>query len=377
MMGIDIAPVLLVAVVVWVPWRVVLWRRHRGDLLREAGVAVLFAWSLVIVALTLSPLRGIMDNWGSSVNLVPFASIGDMLRYSIPSVARRNIAGNLLLLAPLGVMLPLLFTRIRRPMALAWRAAAISVSIEFLQFISRSRTVDIDDVILNAVGAVAGFALFATFARLAGRSAKGRRFLDRMGATSDREPLLLAAFPVGVTVLVSVPVMIAIVFAGTLSSAGIVADVVGQWQGSRVVARANTRGDAFLVASEAGTGNGRLRCCQYRRVFPGRYTPAVSAEMPRGEGSRYSWMLTSTNAREAEVPTVIVWGVNTADATELRVEGIGVSVRFVMPPGDFFAFAFDYDDRPDYTDDGLVNGLVFTYFDRRGTNLTNEFTSEQ
>jgi len=375
-MGIDIAPVLVVALAVWVPWRIVLWRRHQGDLLREAGVAVLFAWSLVIVALTLSPLRGSMNDWGSSVSLVPFASIVDMLRYTIPSVARRNIAGNLLLLAPLGVLLPLLFTRIRHPMALAWRAVAVSVSIELLQFVSRSRTVDIDDVILNAVGAMAGFALFAAVERLVGRSPGGRRFVDRMGATTEREPLLLAAFPAGVTVLAAAPVMLAIVFAGTLSSAGIAADVVGQWQGSRVVASADARGDTFLVASENGRASGRLRCSQYRRVFPGRYTGAVSTEMPGGEGSRYAWMFTSTNAREAEIPTVVVWGVNAVDATELRVEGIDVSLRFDMPPGDFFAFAFNYDERPDLADDGLVNGLVFTYSDRRGTDLTPEFTSE-
>ncbi len=370
----DIAPILIVAVAVWLPWRVVRWKRRPGDPLREASVAALFAWALVVVGFTLSPLRGILNDWGSSMNLVPFASITDMLRYSIPSIARRNIAGNLLLLAPIGVLLPLLFTRVRRPLALVWRAAAISLTIEFIQFISRSRTVDIDDVILNVVGAAAGFALFAAFAWVARRSASGRTFLSRMGSTTDREPLLLAAFPVGVTALVSVPVMIAIVFAGTLGTQGIERDVTAAWPGSSVVARAETRKDAFLVASETLPEGERLRCNQYRRVFPGRYTQMVGSEIPAGNGSRYSWMLTSTNAREAEIPTVVVWGANRAGATTLQVEGIDVSRHFNLPPGDFFAVTFDYDVRPDLVDDGLVNGLLFTFTDDTGADVSDGFT---
>ena len=378
MMGIDASPILIAAVAVWIPWRAVRWKRDPGDLLRELGVTVLFVWSLVIVALTLSPLRGITNDWGSSISLVPFASIIDMIRFAIPSVARRNIAGNLLLLAPLGVLLPLLFARMRHVKALAWRAAAVSVTIEFLQFISRSRTVDIDDVILNTLGAVAGFALFATFSRLASRYPLGRGFLDRMGSTTQREPLLLAAIPAVMTALVSAPVFIAIVLTSTLGSAGIAADVVAPWPGSRLVASNDANEDAFLVAAETTPdGDERLRCSQYRRVLPGRYTQATSSEMPPGQGSRYMWTLTSTNAREAELPTLVVWGVNHAGATEVGVDGNDISHRIGLPPGNFFVVAVQYDDRSDFTDDGLVNGLNFTFSSDSGSDLSSEFTLVQ
>jgi glycopeptide antibiotics resistance protein len=73
----------------------------------------------------------------------------------------RNARGNVLLFIPLGILIPLVWRRLR-----FWRgiqiAIALSSSIELVQYLSRTwinRTADVNDVILNVLGASLGLAL--------------------------------------------------------------------------------------------------------------------------------------------------------------------------------------------------------------------------
>ena len=72
-----------------------------------------------------------------------------------------NARGNVLLFFPLGILLPLVWRRLR-----FWTgiqiAIALSSSIELVQYFSRTwinRTADVNDVILNVLGASLGLAL--------------------------------------------------------------------------------------------------------------------------------------------------------------------------------------------------------------------------
>jgi glycopeptide antibiotics resistance protein len=72
-----------------------------------------------------------------------------------------NAKGNVVLFFPLGILIPLVWSRLR-----FWRAVqiaiAISVSIELVQYVSRAwsnRNADVNDVILNVFGASLGLAL--------------------------------------------------------------------------------------------------------------------------------------------------------------------------------------------------------------------------
>ena len=77
-----------------------------------------------------------------------------------------NAAGNVVLFIPLGVLLPLVFTRLR-----IWQgvliAMALSCSIELTQYFTRAwgsnRSADVNDVILNTVGACVGLACVAVW----------------------------------------------------------------------------------------------------------------------------------------------------------------------------------------------------------------------
>jgi len=73
----------------------------------------------------------------------------------------RNARGNVALFIPLGVLIPLVWPR-RRFWSGLQIALAVSISIEVLQYLSRpwsNRLADVNDVILNVVGAALGLAV--------------------------------------------------------------------------------------------------------------------------------------------------------------------------------------------------------------------------
>ena len=70
-----------------------------------------------------------------------------------------NIMGNLVMLLPLGAVLPCLFKRIDRFWKVVITVTVTVILIELAQLILRVGVVDIDDLILNLSGAMIGYAI--------------------------------------------------------------------------------------------------------------------------------------------------------------------------------------------------------------------------
>lgn len=103
----------------------------------------------------------------SSLNLIPFKTIwqyvsGDVstvMSTEIASVSMLNISANLLLFAPIGFFVPLLWKQQCSVVKIGVIGFFTSCSIEFIQyFIGRSS--DIDDVILNTLGVLFGYFVY-------------------------------------------------------------------------------------------------------------------------------------------------------------------------------------------------------------------------
>ena len=101
------------------------------------------------------------------INLVPFVSIAEQLRsifgdgrYTRP-VALRNLAANMVLFAPMGLLLPMLFQRLRQLQVCIAVWCGLILSIEVLQLLTLQGSFDIDDVILNTIGFVIGYGIYA------------------------------------------------------------------------------------------------------------------------------------------------------------------------------------------------------------------------
>jgi len=77
------------------------------------------------------------------------------------------VLGNVLLFVPFGVVFTAMTRRYGSPVFLVITASLLSTSIEAIQYAERTvpigRTVDIDDVLWNTLGAYIGFAILRTW----------------------------------------------------------------------------------------------------------------------------------------------------------------------------------------------------------------------
>ena len=108
--------------------------------------------------------------WGQMANRfnpVPFRTIRLYLRLlNHPSrpwlvrLARVNLFGNVLLFIPLGLFPPLLHEKMGRFWKTILLAAGIVAMVELLQMLLLVGTCDIDDLLLNVLGAAFGYGLY-------------------------------------------------------------------------------------------------------------------------------------------------------------------------------------------------------------------------
>ena len=80
--------------------------------------------------------------------------------FKIYKLSDKQVLGNFVMLLPLGIYLPLLYKRLRGFFPVLLVSMLVSIFIEFLQLITRYRSADIDDVLLNTAGACIGYLIF-------------------------------------------------------------------------------------------------------------------------------------------------------------------------------------------------------------------------
>lgn len=97
-------------------------------------------------------LRRIQTEEG--INMRPF------LMFKQFDIASVQVIGNLTMLLPLGIYIPLLFPKLSGFFTVFIICLSVSVSIELMQLITSVRKTDIDDVILNTSGAIVGYILY-------------------------------------------------------------------------------------------------------------------------------------------------------------------------------------------------------------------------
>lgn len=102
------------------------------------------------------------EHFQYSTQLIPFRTISEYLKraFYLDTIAIRNIVGNIVLCMPFGFLLPCLFKKMRK---LIWIIVVISIVIIFVelgQYFFYLGTCDIDDLILNVLGAVIAYGVF-------------------------------------------------------------------------------------------------------------------------------------------------------------------------------------------------------------------------
>ena len=135
---------------------------------------VIYCIAVIVVTFPVTPnLRGIHKTQ-IVIGFIPFVDEISSFQQSTFSlnfkvrILVKNFAGNLLLLLPMGVLLPLLWAKFRSLKKLVMIGVTVSLAIELTQLIFAYfglgiRTPDIDDVILNTIGAMIGYSLYSEF----------------------------------------------------------------------------------------------------------------------------------------------------------------------------------------------------------------------
>ena len=167
MIALNETLILAIAIFSWVVYRLINWQRT-GQLAigREILVNLFFGYLLIVASLTFWPMYiNVTDLQPKQANFQPLVKTLHMLRYMSPYVVM-NILGNLLLLAPLGVFLPLLSPSYRRWWATLGTGFVVTLFIELFQYFLAVRVFDVDDLILNTLGVGFGYGLFVLLAKI-------------------------------------------------------------------------------------------------------------------------------------------------------------------------------------------------------------------
>ena len=144
--------------------------------LKEFFVVMFQVYLALLISVTLFPLRISDIKVNLLVNFIPIVNSVKDLMMTINSMGFFmvkfwiiNILGNIILLAPLAFIMPIISKKFRSLKSVVILCFCTSLFIEFLQFLSlfigNLRSVDIDDVLLNTLGAFIGFGAFKVLSR--------------------------------------------------------------------------------------------------------------------------------------------------------------------------------------------------------------------
>ena len=149
----NIWPMIFIFTIIIVSFRIIYLISNKKKIIFYKELLMLF---FIIYILLLYYIVTFQDNNYGTNNLIPFKEI---FRYSITSkLFIKNVIGNILLFIPLGIF-SAYYINNKKVYIIIFLSILISSSIEFAQY-KIGRTLDIDDVILNTIGAMFGFFLY-------------------------------------------------------------------------------------------------------------------------------------------------------------------------------------------------------------------------
>ena len=175
MLEISILSAELAFTAVWLLVRISIWKRQNSiDWKREAVLLLMYLNLAVIIRFVFFP-RDLVDGhvqplifeaaavFPLRINLIPLVHLFD---YDNVRDIVWNVIGNVAMFIPTGIVLPIVYRRVNRLWKVAAAGAFISLCTEILQLPFPSRASDVDDLILNTLGVVVGYGIFAAVKRI-------------------------------------------------------------------------------------------------------------------------------------------------------------------------------------------------------------------
>lgn len=123
---------------------------------------------LIIFKYPIDTLRDIAASWEKGVilegldtaNFTLFKTIRMYIDYSYKLNSFENLVGNVVVFMPFGFLLPYVLVRGKNYFVMLLNAFIFVLGIEVFQLFSAFGAFDVDDILLNCLGATLGYALF-------------------------------------------------------------------------------------------------------------------------------------------------------------------------------------------------------------------------
>ena len=178
--------VLLFSLVLYLPYPIMLWvEKRRLPLVRHASLYLLVCTAAMVLYATIFWYGFSLDFSVDyhMLNLIPLSWLFEPYTMGVPRMLEQ-LALNIVMFVPLGLLLPVALPSLRRFRRTAAVCLAITLAIETLQYFT-DRSADIDDVLLNLLGGMLGYALFAL---LRARLSERPWFSAALGLCQEPEP---------------------------------------------------------------------------------------------------------------------------------------------------------------------------------------------
>lgn len=135
------------------------------SLLRASFVFYFIILSILLLARNNHYPDSLIERITDIANFTPMRTIIGFIRDAgtgeiAPLLAVRNILGNLAAFMPMGFYLPCFFERLRSPLRTASAVYLIVLAFETVQIVTGLGCFDVDDLILNVAGSLAGYGLY-------------------------------------------------------------------------------------------------------------------------------------------------------------------------------------------------------------------------
>lgn len=152
-------PMIFISVIIAITLRIAYLVQHKEKFILHKELFKLF---FIIYILCLFHAVTFQDVSWSTANYIPFKEI---FRYDIgSSLFYKNILGNMLLFLPYGFFIGM-YVKIDKPLLVVALSAVASLAIEVTQLVI-GRVFDVDDIILNIIGAVVGLLIYKLLVKI-------------------------------------------------------------------------------------------------------------------------------------------------------------------------------------------------------------------
>lgn len=305
------------------------------------------------------------DSFKKTINLIPLWQTFEMLKTNSIQRVLINVAGNIILFIPLGILVPLMYKNGESLKKISLYGFIGSLAIESSQYLLSIRITDIDDIIFNTIGAVTGYIAFIFFKR----NFRGSILWTFIKKYQDRKIIFIAIKPLAVIIILSICLTLGVIYKNTYPDNLANEEIAKQFykhEDYYIVASKDYESYKSIVISWSPNGDEIIEIENFRRIFGSRYFNVDSSQLfLRKYKNGYSYSI----KRKSENDWIfIVYGKNSIASKVLITYGKKEYMEDISACP-YFIVVYPYSVST-YTD---MKNIIVKFLDRNGRDVTDKF----